>query len=304
MKIEFNGVSRWYGQVIALTDVTTTLQPGVTGLLGQNGAGKSTLLNMATGLLKPSRGSVKLNGESIFGNISVLPKVGFCPEGDSFYEDATVTEFVVTMGLLSGMQKSVARKSLKSWLDRFQLTNKANERMGTLSKGQRQKIKIIQALIHDPQVVIFDEPLDGLDPLSRAEVTDLIYELGEQQKTVLVSSHILHEVEAFADNILVIHKGRLRAVGGIQEIRAQIDAHPHRIEVECKAPRAFAARAIQAAHIESVAISGNRVILETKDPDACYDAIPKIAEAENETVSALISLDNNLEAVFSYLVDA
>ena len=202
--IEFMRASRWYGQVIALNDVTARIEPGVTGLLGPNGAGKSTFLKLAAGQIAPSQGEVKLLGLPAWGSPEAFHRVGLCPETDTFWEGLTGWQFVIALLRLSGFDDAECRQRAEAALTEVDLMSAKDRRIGGYSKGMRQRVKLAQALAHDPDVLLLDEPVTGMDPVNRRRVVDLVRKLGKAGKTVLVSSHILHEVEAMTHRVLVI----------------------------------------------------------------------------------------------------
>ncbi len=303
--IELTEAARWYGDVIALNGVSLQIDSGVIGLLGPNGAGKTTLLRMIAGLLKPTAGTVAIDGQSTWANPALMRQVGYCPEHDFFYEDMTGHEFVTLMTQLHGFTKSEARERSAALLERVRLPLGAggdNKPIKAYSKGMRQKVKIAQALAHDPQVLILDEPLTGTDPVSRVQISDLCKELGEGGRTVILSSHVLHEVERVTGEFILIDKGRLLAQGNVYQIRALIDRHPHRIELYCNHPRQLAAELVARPHVSGVTVKGEYgLVLQTSTPDECYEQIPAAATAAGVTITRMTSPDNNLEAVFRYL---
>ena len=189
-------VSKWYGQVIGLNDISVEVRPGVTGLLGPNGAGKSTFLKLVTGQLKPSKGTVRVLGEPIWGNPGLYARVGFCPEQDSFYERMTGLQWVTALVRLNGLSVTAARDAAREALDTVDLLDAADKKIGAYSKGMRQRVKLAQAVVHDPELLVLDEPLAGMDPIARRKVVRLIQRWGREGKSVLVSRHILHEIES------------------------------------------------------------------------------------------------------------
>jgi ABC-2 type transport system ATP-binding protein len=295
---------KWYGKVVGVNDVTIEIAPGVTGLLGPNGAGKSTLLRLIVGALRPSKGKLRVLGQPIWGNRALLARIGHCPEHDGAYPDLTGLEFVTTMARLSGIEAGAAREQAAAALDRLGLDQARDRPVGQYSKGMRQRIKLAQAIVHQPDLLLLDEPLTGCDPLARAQVTALIKELGREGKTVIVSSHILHEVEAMTDEILLIYKGQVLASGNIYTIREMIDEHPHQIRVSCDDPRGLARELVgdQAVHAVTFGPDGT-LLVETRDPDSCYPLIPRVALEHGLRIEALTSPDNNLQAVFEYLTE-
>lgn len=302
--IELDKVSRWYGEVIGVNDIDVRIPPGVTGLLGPNGAGKTTLIRLISGQLLPSKGNVRVLGEPVWNNPSIYGRIGLCPDLDSFWESMTGAGFVRYIARLAGYPAAEARERALAQIERVGLTYAKDKKVGAYSKGMRQRIKLAQALVHDPELVILDEPLTGLDPVGRREVIDLVVSLGAQGKHILVSSHILHEVEAMTPRILLIHRGRIVAEGDVHDIRSLIDEHPHHIEIECSDVRGLARRLLHDADVIRVAIddAGNSIRVETIDPDAFYGRIPALALDAGITIDRLTSSDDNLEAVFHYLV--
>ena len=221
MIASFDNVAKWYGQVIGLVDVTTEIDPGVTALLGPNGAGKSTFLKLLTGQLVPSTGTVSLFDKDPFRSSGVYRQVGFCPEQDAFYEDMTGRKFVNYLTRLHGFGAADARRRADEAIERVGMSENAHRRIRTYSKGMRQRIKLAQAISHDPQLVVLDEPLNGMDPIGRRRVIDLVKEIGAEGRSVLVSSHILHEVEAMTRELLLLYQGRVLARGTIEHARAR-----------------------------------------------------------------------------------
>ena len=297
-------LSRWYGQVLGLNDVTTSVGPGITALLGPNGAGKSTLLWILTGQLKPSQGDVKVYGECPWGNVHVLRRVGFCPESDGFWPNLRGIEFVTLLARLSGVPAAKARDRAAESIETVGLAEAKDRRVGTYSKGMRQRLKFAQALAHDPDLLILDEPLAGMDPLGRRDMLALIRRLAEGGKDILIASHVLHEVERLTSRILVMNRGRVLADGDVHEIRALIDRHPHSVRVECDRPRDLARDLVGAADIVAVGYGrGNSLTVRTTAPDAFYDRLADAIIAGGYRVEMIDSEDDNLETVFKYLTE-
>jgi ABC-2 type transport system ATP-binding protein len=299
--VQTQNLSRWYGQVIGITDVNLEIGPGVTALLGPNGAGKSTLMKVLTGQLKPSNGSARIFGQPIWNNPHVLSRMGLCPEQDAFYEEMSPFVFVSYLTRLHGYTAHEADKIALRTLEIVDLVGRKDDKIKTFSKGMRQRTKIAQAIAHDPDVLFLDEPLLGTDPIGRRRIIELAMELGERGKTVIVSSHVLHEVEAMTSNILLINKGRLIADGDIYQIRTMIDQHPHSIFIEADRPREFASLLTRFDDILGVSFEDEGIKVSTKDPNACYDRIPRLALEHKIQIRRLTSPDNDLAAVFRYL---
>ena len=296
-------VSKWYGQVIGLNDVSVEVGPGVTGLLGPNGAGKSTFLKLITGQLKPSKGAVRVLDEPIWGNPGLFFRLGFCPEQDSFYERMTGLEWVTALTRLNGLSDTDATDAARRALDTVDLLDAADKKIGAYSKGMRQRVKLAQAVVHDPELLLLDEPLAGMDPIGRRKVIRLIKDWARAGKSVLVSSHILHEIEAMTSTILLINNGRILAEGNIHTIRDLIDEHPHKVRIRVSDPRGMARAFLSHDDVLSLQFEEGAVVVETAKPDAFYGRLTDMAAtgAMGE-VYEVSSPDDTLQAVFEYLV--
>ena len=296
-------VSKWYGQVIGLNDVSVEVGSGVTGLLGPNGAGKSTFLKLITGQLKPSKGAVRVLGEPVWGNPGLFFRLGFCPEQDSFYERMTGLEWVTALTRLNGLSDTDATDAARRALDTVDLLDAANKKIGAYSKGMRQRVKLAQAVVHDPELLLLDEPLAGMDPIGRRKMIRLIKDWARAGKSVLVSSHILHEIEAMTSTILLINNGRILAEGNIHTIRDLIDEHPHKVKIRVSDPRGMARAFLSHDDVLSLQFEEGAVVVETAKPDAFYGRLTEMAAtgAMGE-VYEVSSPDDNLQAVFEYLV--
>ena len=304
--VRLDHASRWYGNVLGLSGVELTLPPGVTALLGANGAGKSTLIKLVTGLLRPSAGAVSVFGESPFANPRVHRRMGVVPEEEELRPSAPVRarDFLVYLLRLHGFEAEEARRRAEATLVQVGLEGASETRVRAFSRGMRQRLRLAQAIAHDPDLLVLDEPLTGLDPVGRREFIDWIRDFGARGKTVLVSSHILHEVELMTREVVLMTAGRVLASGNIHEIRRLIDAHPHRIEISTPAPRKLAARILEEPGLHSIAFSeeARQVRLETREPERFYRLLHRLVLEENATVDEITSPDDNLEAVFHYLV--
>ena len=298
-------LSKWYGQVIGLNDVTLTVPPGVTGLLGPNGAGKSTFMKLTTGQLKPSKGTLTVLGEPIWQNPAIYRRIGFCPEQDAFYERMTGLEWVSALMGLHGMDESAARSAARRALETVDLLDAADKKIGAYSKGMRQRVKLAQALGHGPELLILDEPLSGMDPLARRKTIRLIKEWGKSGGSVFVSSHILHEIEAMTSNILLINQGRILAEGNVHQIRDLIDDHPHTVYIKADQTRALAREFLGQDDVLSLKFEDQAVVVQTGRPDAFYARLTELAASGDlGTIHEVTSPDDNLQAVFQYLVKA
>jgi ABC-2 type transport system ATP-binding protein len=301
--IEAQQVSKWYGQVIGLNDVTVAVPRGITGLLGPNGAGKSTFMKLVTGQLKPSKGRVTVFDEPIWGNPALFFRIGFCPEQDAFYDRMTGLEWLTALVRLNGLDNRAARTAASVALERVDLLDAASKKIGAYSKGMRQRVKLAQAIVHDPELLILDEPLGGMDPIARRKTIRLVKDWARAGKSILVSSHILHEVEAMTSNILLINNGRIIAEGNVHQIRDLIDEHPHTVHIRAADPRALARRFLADDDVLSLRFEEGAVVVQTARPDAFYGRLTDLAASgELGTVDEVTSPDDNLQAVFQYLV--
>ncbi len=307
--LEARDLGRWYGQVVGLNDLTATIGPGITGLLGPNGAGKSTFLKLIAGELRPSSGRLEVLGHEPFANRELYRRVGFAPQQDALYDDLTGLEFVTLLVRLHGYGAREARDRARRALGRAGLDTAMDRRCAGYSKGMRQRTRLAQAIACDPELVVADEPLTGLDPVGRREVLELFRELAEGGVHLIVSSHVLHEVEALTEEILLLHRGRLLAQGSVGEIRDLLDHHPRRVELEAREPRALARALLAFDEVAGVTLApghpdaaGGRLIVETRDVQAFQRHLTATAAELRAGVRSLESTDASLEAVFDYLV--
>jgi ABC-2 type transport system ATP-binding protein len=302
--LEGRNLSKWYGQVIAVNKVSFSAGTGVIGLLGPNGAGKSTLMKLITGQLRPSQGEITMFGERIWNNYPLFHRIGFCPEQDSFYERMTGAEFLAALLRMHGFSEKEIERRGESALETVKLTEAKNKKIGSYSKGMRQRIKMAQAIAHDPDVLVLDEPLGGMDPVGRSETIRLVREWGKQGKCVLVSSHILHEIEAMTQTIVLVHNGQILAEGDVHQIRDLIDKHPHNIYIRCSQPRRLAEILVAFPDVVSVRFhpDGDALTLESRKPDEFYDRLPEVMIRNEIELEEITSPDDNLQAVFQYLV--
>ncbi len=297
-----SGLTKWFGQVIALNDLSFTVDAPIVGLLGPNGAGKSTLIKLLVGQLRPSRGSVRLLGQRPWANRGLMARLGYCPEHDRFYEDLTAAGFVTVLTRLHGFSGREAARLAGEALERVGLADQAGRPVRSLSHGMRQRLKLAQALAHRPEVLVLDEPLSGMDPSNRGRTIEMLKFEADRGVTVVVSSHVLHELEAMTSQILLINRGRMVAEGQVRKIRELIDAHPHRIALAAGRPRELGRELLLHEDVVRVEIDAGRLIVETRSPDACYDRIGELAAQGDFQIRSMVSLDDNLEAVFRYLV--
>jgi len=300
VSIELINVSRWYGNVVAVNDITMSIGPGVTGLLGPNGAGKSTLLHMMAGFLPPSRGELTIDGAPSWKNPEIYRKIGLIPERDSVYAFLTGAEFVeasARLHELPGPERAAARS-----IALLEMTDAADRRIATYSKGMRQRIKVAAALVHDPQVLLLDEPFNGMDPRQRLHMMDLLDKLGSEGRTILFSSHILEEVERLSGTIQVVVAGRLAASGDFRAIRRLMTSRPHVFQVRSTDDRRLAATLIGRPAVTAVELTGTGLQVRTSDYGAFCSDIAVLARDTGIGLRELLPTDESLESVFAYLV--
>jgi ABC-2 type transport system ATP-binding protein len=298
--IEVERVTKRYGDVVAVSDVSFTLEPGVLGLLGPNGAGKTTLLKLMAGLLRPSSGRVTLFGQSLRGHSQLYRRLGYCPEQDQLYDFMAGKEFLEFNASLYGL--SNPRQAAEAVLERVALSDQATKAIRAYSRGMRQRLKLAQSLIHNPDVLLLDEPLKGADPSQRRILIELIRQLGESGKTVVVSSHILYEVERMVSQIVLINRGRLVALGDFHAIREAMDDRPHKVLLEVSDPKRLAALLTQSALVSAVNLSDAQLVVDVGDANAFYSKLPQIVVENGVHLRKLSALDEDLESVFRYLV--
>ncbi|HUR67843.1 MAG TPA: ABC transporter ATP-binding protein [Candidatus Thermoplasmatota archaeon] len=304
--LQARDLSRWYGEVIGLNGVTFETREGLVGLLGPNGSGKSTLLNLVTGQLRPSNGELRVLGETPWHNRALMGRIGFVPEIDTFWEWMTGFDFVARLTRLHGFDRSEAQERARSALTQVQLQADAWQRpLGTYSRGMRQKAKIAQAIAHDPALLVLDEPLTGADPISRKHLNEVIKARAAAGVKVVFSSHILHEVEALTDEVLVLSRGRLVARGRVEAIRRLIDERPHKIRVQVSEPRALARELVDERGVVSIRLGPEPSVLtvETTDPDRFGERVPRLCLDKGLRLTHVSASDASLQAVFDYLFE-
>jgi ABC-2 type transport system ATP-binding protein len=299
----FEQVSKLYGPVIGLNQVTLELRGGITGLVGSNGAGKSTLLRLATGQLKPSLGRVTVRGVDAW-EWRAKALVGYCPDNDAFYEDMGGRAFVLAMARLCGFDRTEARRRTEAVLDRVGMADRADRKLRGYSKGMRQRIKLAQALAHEPEVLVLDEPLNGLDPLARAEVIALLEDLARGGLHILLSSHVLHEVDRISDRVILMSGGYVVAEGQIQGVRGEMQSRPMQILVRCDEPARLAARVFEQDSVVEVQLHEDRkgLLVHTRDADRFYLVLNRIVLEDGIELEAVAPADDDVRSVYQYLV--
>ena len=302
--IETRNLSKWYGKVLGLSDVSLGIEPGITGLLGPNGAGKSTFMKLITGQLKPNIGTVHIRGEAVWNHYRLFSRIGFCPEADAFYEDVSGWEFLTGLVRFYGFSPTEAAERASRALAIVQLSADKDRRIRSYSRGMRQRVKFAQAIAHDPDIIVLDEPFSGLDPLGKRRLIKLVKEFQSEGRTILVSSHVLPEIEAVTSRIIMIHQGKILAQGDIHYIRDLIESHPHMISLRVPDARAVAAAFIGDASILRMSFGpdGRSLVVETHNRDAFFSRLQAFVVEKGVEVEEITSPDDNLQAVFDYLV--
>ncbi len=300
-RIVAEGVSKWFGPLVAVSDVSFDVGPGVTALLGPNGAGKSTMLRMLCGLARPSRGTIRVLGRDPRTDIGVTRSIGLVPQQESVFEALTARRFVQLTAVLHGLQDPDAAAA--GALELVGLDPSDSRRLPAYSKGMRQRVKVAQGLVHDPAVVMLDEPLTGLDPRQRADMIALFQRLGAEGRCVLVSSHVLDEVERLGSRILVMSQGRLTAAGDFRELRALMDDRPLRVRVRTNRPRELAGALLEVGAVVGARLDGDELLeLDTNDARQLARALAPTARDRDASLLEITPLDADLEGVFRYLV--
>ncbi len=303
----FEQVSKWYGSVLALNQVTLELTGGITGLVGANGAGKSTLLRMANGQLRPTLGRVSVRGTDAC-DWRARRLVGYCPDIDAFYEDLSGRQFVLAMAKLCGYTRSESRSRTENVLARVGMSDRADRKLRSYSKGMRQRIKLAQSLLHEPELLILDEPLSGIDPIGRQELLELFQLLAAQGKCLLISSHELEALEKLTNHVVIMARGRVAAVGTLQQIRDLLDDHPLSVRIDVSHTREVAKMLLAMPEVLAVDVapklpdSDNSLIVKARNPKRFFAAFGKLAVEYNLEVRRLEPLDESAHAILGYLL--
>ena len=300
--VELTKVSRWYGNVVAVNDISFRLDGGVTGLLGPNGAGKSTILHMVAGFLAPSSGTVLVGSAPAWRHPAMYRRIGLVPEREAVYPFLTGREFARANARLQGMAPEAAEQAATRAIGLVELEDAADRPIGTYSKGMRQRAKVAAALVHDPPILLLDEPFNGMDPRQRLHMMDLLRGMAAEGRTILFSSHILEEVERLAERVLVIVAGRLAASGDFREIRRLMTDRPHTFTIRSSNDRLLASALLAEPTIAGAALDGGLLTVRTSDFGAFSRAVPGIARRAGISLHELLPTDESLESVFSYLV--
>jgi ABC-2 type transport system ATP-binding protein len=300
--IDVRGVSKWFGSVVAVNDVSLQVYPGVTGLLGPNGAGKTTLLHLIAGLARCSDGEVRLLGEPVRDNPQLYRRVGVMSEHEAVYSFLTGRQFVEFAARLYGLTPLAA--AVDRAIELVGLTEVQSRRLGTFSRGMRQRMRLAATLVHDPEVLLLDEPLTGTDPRQRIEFQDVMLRLADEGRTILVSSHILEEVETLAGRVLLMVSGKLAAAGDFRAIRAKLDEQAYKVRVVTSSPRAMAAALVRMDEVDSVSVGpdGDLLVL-SRNVTVLQRSIPRLAQDQGIRLLRVEPMDESLESIFSYVVE-
>lgn len=300
MWLTFDQVTKFYGPVIGVNDISCRMGPGITGLFGANGAGKSTMMKLASGQLRPTGGRVLIDDRKAWSS-AAKAHLGFSPDVNSFYEEMTGREFVQAMARLHGYSLRESRRRTEQAIAEVGMSDRGDRRIGGCSHGMRQRIKLAQALVHDPAILLLDEPMNGIDPGGRRDISQLLVRLAQRGKTILVSSHILSEVEQLTDSILMIARGRVIASGTIAEIRNLLEDQPYTVRLVARPQRRLAALLIELPEVESVDIRADALTVRTRQPQQFFSAVGNLVLDHEIDVRRLETLDAGADAVFGYL---
>ena len=302
--IVFDEVSKFYGEVLGVNRVNLTISPGITSLVGPNGSGKTTLMNLMTGLLRPSSGEISVAGISPNEPEAIFEKVGYCSQFDSFPRGATAREFVEFYLRVHGYAREETAALTHAALERVSLLEAADRKVSAFSKGMRQRVRLAQSIAHNPSILVLDEPLNGLDPMARAEIIRLFRQLADAGMFVIISSHILHEVDMMSDNVVLMHNGYVVAEGEVHGVRDEIEDHPIQILIRCDKPQFLAARLFEHEHTVEARIHDDRqgLFVKTRRPDDFYLLLNKVITEQNLQVESVAPVDDDLNAVYQYLI--
>jgi ABC-2 type transport system ATP-binding protein len=303
-RITFREVSKFYGEVLGVNRVHLDLEPGLIGLVGPNGSGKSTLMHLVTGLLRPTRGEISVLGITPDRPQDLFRLVGYCTQYDSFPNGATGLGFLRHALALHGWDAADVDRTACQALERVGLSDAGDRKIASYSKGMRQRIKLAHAHCHDPRVLVLDEPLNGLDPMGRAEMIELFRELAARQRHVIVSSHILHEVDLISDVVVMIHGGSIVAEGSIRAVRGEITRHPIQVLIRCDDPHRIASRLFELEHVVEVRIidADQALLARTRNADDLYRRLNRIILDTGVVVEAVMPADETVHAVYDYLI--
>jgi len=304
--ITFENVSRFYGEVLGINNVSLSIPPGITSLVGPNGSGKTTLMNMVCGLIRPTQGRITVLGVSPEHPEKLCRLVGYCAQFDAFPKGITGYEFLYSFLLMFGYLPAECERRARESLQMVGLSDAANRHVAAYSKGMRQRVKLAQAVAHDPRVIILDEPLNGLDPLARAEAIALFRQWGDKGCHVVVSSHILHEVDRISDQVILLSQGYVVAEGQIHSVRSEVKEQPMQILVRCDRPALLASRLFAQDHVVEAKIAADNkgLLLRTRDADSFYLLLNRVILESGLEVESVAPADDDVNSVYQYLIGA
>jgi len=302
--VTFTNVSRFYGEVLGINKVNLAIPPGITSLVGPNGSGKTTLMNLMSGLLRPTQGAIRVLGIAPSEPEKLGRILGYCTQFDSYPKGLTGWQFIYSFLLLHGMSEAECTQRTGAALERVNMMEAAHRPVAAYSKGMRQRVKLAQSIAHDPQVLVLDEPLNGLDPMARAETIALFRDWGDKGRHVIVSSHILHEVDRISDQVILLSHGYVVAEGQIQGVRSEVKEQPMQILVRCDKPADLAARLFQQNHVVEAKIQGDghNLLLRTKDADSFYLLLNRVVLDAGLEVESVAPADDDVNSVYQYLI--
>jgi len=302
--IVFEGVSKFYGEILGVNRVNLQIAPGITSLVGPNGSGKTTLMNLMTGLLKPTQGRIRVLGISPDEPEAIFQKLGYCSQFDSFPRGATAREFIEFYLRVHGYTKQETAEMTQAALERVSMTDAADRKISAFSKGMRQRVRLAQSIAHNPTVLVLDEPLNGLDPMARAEIIRLFRQLADAGMYLIISSHILHEVDMMSDSVVLLHNGYVVAEGEVHGVRDEIEEHPIQILIRCDRPQILAARLFEQEHTVEARIHDDRqgLFVKTRRPEDFYLLLNKVITEQNLQIESVAPVDDDLNAVYQYLI--
>ena len=302
--IVLEDVSKFYGEILGVNRINLSISPGITSLVGPNGSGKTTLMNLMTGLIQPTRGRISILGVTPGNPEELFRYVGYCTQFDSFPRGLTGLEFIRSFLAIHGFSRRDAGELAMKALDRVGLVEAANLKVAAYSKGMRQRVRLAQAISHQPSVMILDEPLNGLDPLARAETIRLFRQLAAEGLHLILSSHILHELDLMSDQVVLLNNGYVVAEGNIHGVRSEIEEHPMQILVRCDSPSTLAARVYEQDSVVEAKIHEDKLglFVKTRDPDAFYLLLNKIVVEDKLDIKLVAPADDDLNAVYQYLI--
>ncbi len=302
--ITFENVSKFYGEILGVNRVSLSIAPGITSLVGPNGSGKTTLMNLMTGLIQPTRGRISILGISPGDPQTLFRRLGYCGQFDSFPKGMTGYEFVNSFLGVHGYTRKEAEERTWKAIERVDLIEAANRKVAGYSKGMRQRIRLAQSIAHEPEVMVLDEPLNGLDPMARADTMRLFRQLAKEGLHLIISSHILHEVDMMSDRVVLINNGYILAEGGVQGVRDEMGEHPMQIMIRCDRPQEFAAKVFASDNVVEAQLHEDKLglFIKTRNAEAFYLLLNRVVVESGMNIEMVTPVDDDLNAVYHYLI--